>query len=87
MLDEDHDAGTEKKGRTRKRVTKHTEDWIKDEWKKSLTDADSDREAFSGRYTKGDRLPIYSLEQMMKRNKPESGKTKDCPFDCNCCFI
>ncbi len=29
-------------------------------------------------------LPIYSAESL--RISTKGGETKDCPFDCNCCF-
>jgi len=39
-------------------------------------------EGYTGRSRDGCR--IFKAHVL---NKPSSGKTKDCPFDCNCCFI
>ena len=40
------------------------------------------KEGFTGRVEDG--LKIYKAHVL---NRPDAGGTKDCPFDCSCCFI
>ena len=53
----------------------------------------SDKKVQSGGFTGTDEngqkfvdgLRLFT-EEDLKMNLPGSGMTKDCPFDCNCCF-
>ena len=40
------------------------------------------REGFTGRVEDG--VKVFKAHVL---NKPSAGSTKDCPFDCDCCFI
>eukprot|EP00468_Gymnochlora_sp_CCMP2014_P007819 CAMPEP_0167748876 /NCGR_PEP_ID=MMETSP0110_2-20121227/5082_1 /TAXON_ID=629695 /ORGANISM="Gymnochlora sp., Strain CCMP2014" /LENGTH=152 /DNA_ID=CAMNT_0007633941 /DNA_START=225 /DNA_END=683 /DNA_ORIENTATION=+ len=57
---------------------KHDLSWIKKEWIEEKAD--------TGKRT-ADGLRILSLDTLFAQNKPCSGKTPLCPFDCDCCFI
>ena len=43
-----------------------------------------DKDGFTGRREQGSGFKIYKAHLM---NKKGFGQTKDCPFDCDCCYI
>ncbi|GAB5365431.1 hypothetical protein AAMO2058_001057400 [Amorphochlora amoebiformis] len=59
-----------------------------DEWLDDGLGGRYDKEGFTGRNTlDDDRFRIFKIDELKKQNKPNSGKTPLCPFDCECCFI
>ena len=73
----------EKKQETRKRLRKDDSAQASLQlWKDDGLGGKFNAEGFTGRTQDGFR--VFKKHVM---NKPNSGNTRDCPFDCNCCFI
>lgn len=54
----------------------------KSEWKDDGLGGKFNHEGFTGRREDG--VKVFKAHLF---NKPNFGKTPECPFDCNCCFI
>jgi hypothetical protein len=52
------------------------------EWRDDGLGGKYNHEGYTGR--KEDGVKVFKAHLL---NKPDFGTTKDCPFDCNCCFI
>ena len=61
----------------KERVSESAGDWIEDG-----LGGRYNNEGFTGRVVEG--LKVFKAHVL---NKPNAGKSKDCPFDCDCCFI
>lgn len=60
----------------------HIADTSGSEWVDDGLGGKYNKEGYTGRVEDG--VKIFKRHIL---NKPGAGSTKDCPFDCNCCFI
>jgi hypothetical protein len=60
----------------------HSTDVDRTEWVDDGLGGIYNKEGYTGRIEDG--VKIFKRHIL---NKPGAGDTKDCPFDCNCCFI
>jgi len=61
-----------------------TDDLQKGQWIDDGLGGIFDKEGFTGRKDQSSGYKIYKAHLM---NKKGFGQTKDCPFDCDCCYI
>ena len=61
---------------------KHSTDTSGTNWVDDGLGGKYNKEGYTGRVEDG--MKIFKRHIL---NKPGAGSTKDCPFDCNCCFI
>ena len=56
-----------------------------DQWKDDGLGGIYNAEGWTNRVM-SDNTKIYKAHLIAERDKPNAGNTKDCPFDCDCCF-
>jgi hypothetical protein len=71
-----------KKGRKYSPNSSNRTTRISETWTDDGLGGQYNEEGFTGRVEEG--MKIFKAHLL---NKPDFGKTRDCPFDCDCCFI